>query len=103
MPCTVPHVAEVAGAVAVTGSAHRPLTRGQLQTAVAQRCLTTVEGYLGRPFTSATTERLGWTPLSAASWAAGTRTVDCLIEFTTSSGHWTTVTGSARTGSSSFA
>lgn len=76
--CSEPHSYEVTGVATVSGVASAP-SNSYYDRTVSPVCARQVRHYLGRG--TKAKEVAGWDLLSAASWAAGTRQVQCYLEF----------------------
>jgi hypothetical protein len=95
VPCDQPHWAEVTGSVTLPDDTVVPAPddRDGWARLVNDACDQRARRYLGRePRAPA---QAGWVPVEPASWAAGHRTVACVVGDAQGEG-WATVTGSAR-------
>ncbi|WP_007519850.1 septum formation family protein [Pseudofrankia saprophytica] len=94
IPCDRPHSEVVIGKVTLPGAPGSPAPSQDAFTDLAgPRCDAVARGYLGAGFRSSTTVRAGWMDIEPDSWAAGTRSTNCLIYFTTPSNEQRQVTG----------
>jgi hypothetical protein len=65
---------------------------------VRDGCAATTEAYLSPNSAAATSLTVRYTPISAASWAAGSRQVACRLGAAEPGGRWATLVGSTKTG-----
>jgi hypothetical protein len=92
--CTQPHEYEVTGELTLPDRDQPPTASGDgsWEDVVGEPCAARAAAYLGHeppaPWSA------GWVPVSAASWAAGKRTVTCMVGQYVN-GEWAAVTGPA--------
>jgi hypothetical protein len=97
--CASAHAMEVSGVVNLADvfTGPPPATTAQ-DDVVRDGCAATTEAYLSPDSAAATSLTVRYTPISAASWAAGSRQVACRLGAPEPGGRWATLLGSAKTG-----
>ena len=97
--CASAHAMEISGVVSLADvfTGPPPATVAQ-DDVVRDGCAATTEVYLSPGSPAATSLTVRYTPISAASWAAGSRQVACRLGSVDPGGRWATLVGSARTG-----
>jgi hypothetical protein len=91
VPCTRPHEYEVTGELTLPDRDQPPAETGEgsWDDVVGEPCGARAAAYLGHE--PAAPWSAGWVPVSAGSWAAGKRTVTCMVgQFV--NGEWAAVT-----------
>jgi hypothetical protein len=97
--CASPHSMEITGAVSLADVFTGPPPAIAAQDDVVRDgCAATTAAYLPPDSAAATSLTVRYTPISAASWAAGSRQVACRLGSPDADGRWATLVGSARTG-----
>ena len=97
--CASPHAMEITGAVSLADVFSGPPPAIAAQDGVVRdRCAATTEAYLPADSAAATSLTVRYTPISEASWAAGSRQVACRLGSAEPGDRWATLVGSARTG-----
>jgi hypothetical protein len=97
--CASAHAMEISGVVSLADvfTGPPPATAAQ-DDVVRDGCAATTEAYLSPGSPTATSLTVRYTPISAASWAAGSRQVACRLGAAEPGGRWATLVGSAKTG-----
>jgi hypothetical protein len=97
--CASAHAMEVSGVVNLADvfTGPPPATVAQ-DDVVRDGCAATTAAYLPPGSPEATPLTVRYTPISAASWAAGSRQVACRLAAAEPGGRWATLVGSVRTG-----
>jgi hypothetical protein len=97
--CASPHAMEISGAVSLADVFTGPPPAIAAQDDVVRDgCAATTAAYLPPDSAAATSLTVRYTPISAASWAAGSRQVACRLGSAEPGGRWATLVGSARNG-----
>jgi hypothetical protein len=97
--CASPHAMEISGTVSLADVFTGPPPAIAAQDDVVRDgCAATTAAYLPPDSAAATSLTVRYTPISAASWAAGSRQVACRLASPDADGRWATLVGSARTG-----
>jgi hypothetical protein len=97
--CASPHSMEITGAVSLADVFTGPPPAIAAQDDVVRDgCAATTAAYLPPDSAAATSLTVRYTPISAASWAAGSRQVACRLGSPDPDGRWATLVGSAKTG-----
>ena len=97
--CAAPHALEVTGAVSLAQNFPGDLPADADQRAfIDGACTRMADGYLGAGTMPDKDLELGYEPLSAASWSAGSKQVSCSVGKPAERG-WTPMTGSVRSNS----
>jgi hypothetical protein len=97
--CASPHSMEITGAVSLADVFIGPAPAVAAQDGVVhERCAATTEAYLTPGSAAAPSLTVRYTPISEASWAAGSRQVACRLASAEPDGRWATLVGSAKTG-----
>ncbi|MBB5166530.1 septum formation family protein [Mycobacterium sp. AZCC_0083] len=97
--CAAPHSMEITGAVSLADVFTGPPPAIAAQDDVVRDgCAATTAAYLPPDSAAATSLTVRYTPISAASWAAGSRQVACRLGSAEPGGRWAILVGSARTG-----
>jgi hypothetical protein len=97
--CASPHAMEITGVVSLADAFVGPPPGIAAQDEVVRRdCGAVTEAYLSPLSLAATSLTVRYTPISPASWAAGSRQIACRLASPDPDGRWATLVGSARTG-----
>jgi hypothetical protein len=97
--CASTHAMEITGVVSLADVFVGPPPEIAAQDEVVRRdCSAVTEAYLSPVSLPATSLTVRYTPISPASWAAGSRQIACRLASPEPDGRWATLVGSARTG-----
>jgi hypothetical protein len=97
--CASPHSMEITGVVSLADAFVGPPPEIAAQDDVVRHdCGAVTEAYLSPLSLFATSLTVRYTPLSPASWAAGSRQIACRLASPDPDGRWATLVGSAKTG-----
>jgi hypothetical protein len=97
--CSSAHAMEISGAVNLADvfTGPPPATAAQ-DDVVRDGCAAITEAYLSPDSAAATSLTVRYTPISAASWAAGSRQVACRLGSAEPGDRWATLVGGVRSG-----
>jgi hypothetical protein len=97
--CASTHAMEITGVVSLADVFVGPPPEIAAQDEVVRReCGAVTEAYLSPVSLAATSLTVRYTPISPASWAAGSRQIACRLASPDADGRWATLVGSAKTG-----
>ena len=77
VPCTGPHTWQITGNIDVSGTTALPATDAAWQALVGSKCASFAVAFLGGAYPPGV--QSGWQPLQPSSWAAGERTIQCIV------------------------